>query len=295
MIQKMLNKSLVYPKLNKSGLGNILIIWARAEVFAKINSLELIAPKWNHNRFGSLLRGYSFSRFYQSQFIRNKDYISQLILPFRLLDNQVIKNPELKQYNSQQKTLYIFDKVPYWREYFKELKYFQPYLKERFLSIINPRILNHLDNINYPEVGVHIRRGDLPLKGQISIEWYIRIIELIRELAGYNVSVTIFSDGTDKELKKVLALPNVVRSNSLNWPVYEMLMLSGSKIIVSSASSTFSSWSGFLGQRTIIHYPPKFRTTTLTEENNKIKFEGGFDPENMEIPQKIISDIKKIF
>ena len=65
----MLNKkTLVYPQLPKAGLGNRLLVWARAILFAQMNDIPVIEPNWSNFSLGPYLRGESDKRYYRQFF-----------------------------------------------------------------------------------------------------------------------------------------------------------------------------------------------------------------------------------
>src|SRR5262249_41728741 len=79
-------------------------------------------------------------------------------------------------------------------------------------------------------------------------------ISWLREAAGRNVPITIFSDGNDEELRFALELPNIVRARAPN-DVIELLLMSRARVIVASAGSSFSDWAGYLSEGGFIRHP----------------------------------------
>ena len=111
----------------------------------------------------------------------------------------------------------------------------------------------------------HIRRGDFrPLASnedfarvggvQTPNDYFLSVIAGIRRVAGHDVPVTVFSDGSDTELAFILSLPNVTRSQTEN-DVVDLLLMSRAQVIVPSAGSTFSEWAGFLSDAIIVRHP----------------------------------------
>ena len=68
-----------------------------------------------------------------------------------------------------------------------------------------------------------------------------------------------------------------------------MLLLSKSKIIVTSAASTFSYWSGFLSEAPIIMHPDHIHKPIRANQPSAL-FEGPFDANN----EILINQIKNI-
>src|SRR4028119_962252 len=88
---------LVYPKLPKAGLGNMLLVWAQSAVFANINSLPIIAPTWGQLKLGPFLRGERDKRYY-GNFFCDKDCVSKFqYIAAKLKDNHVYYNPAISK------------------------------------------------------------------------------------------------------------------------------------------------------------------------------------------------------
>jgi len=109
---------LVYPQLPRAGLGNMLLVWARAVLFADINSIPVIAPNWGQIRIGTYLRGERDKRYYGNLFC-NKTYLSKINYLFGIATKKkVYHNPaiskldlsnlELKEIGNY---LFIFDNI----------------------------------------------------------------------------------------------------------------------------------------------------------------------------------------
>lgn len=303
---------LVYPQLPKTGLGNMLLVWARAVLFAELNSFPVVTPNWGQIRVGPYLRGERDKRYYGNLF-SNKNYISKIQLFLRNLQkhyiyyNLAISQIDLSQLESEGKGeyLFIFNKLPHWSEYFVDLKEYQPIIKQKLLEIIRPSVFNNICNYPAPEIGVHIRMGDFrvlkagddftKLGGvRTPMSWYARVIFEVRKIAKYDVPVTIFSDGHDHELSEILKLPKVFRS-PFSSALSDMFTLSKSKLLITSSGSTFSSWASYLGQCPTIWHPAHFHSGLLTSQSSKTVFEGGFDPETMATPNLLIQNINSAF
>lgn len=100
------------------------------------------------------------------------------------------------------------------------------------------------------------------------------------------VIFNIFSDGTDEELKKLLAIKNVRRvfyGNSIS----DIFALGQSKLMISSGSS-FSLWARFLGQTDCITYTKQLKTKVLIDPNSGFEIEVG---KNEKIPTIVVKQI----
>lgn len=303
---------LVYPQLPRAGLGNMLLVWARAVLFADINSIPVVAPSWGQIRIGTYLRGERDKRYYGNLFC-NKTYRSKINYLFGVLNKKsVFHNPAISKFNlsNLESTgigcyLFIFDSVPHWSDYFIDLKEHQPFIKQRLLSSIRSSVLKTIDNRPVPQIGIHIRMGDFKVlkpgddftklgNVRTPMTWYVRVIDAIRKIAGYDVPVTLFSDGHDRELCELLNLPQVSRSPS-DSALSDMLTLSRSKLLITSSGSTFSGWASYLGQCPTIWHPAHFHAGVFSHDISQTVFEGGFDPESMTVPNLLIHNIRAAF
>ncbi len=305
--------SLVYPQLPKAGLGNMLLIWAKAVLFAHINQLPIVAPTWGKISIGPYLRGEKDKRYYGNLFC-NQDYISQinyLIASCRkkhLYHNPPIDKIDLSDFEPNELSflsVFIFSNLPHWSDYFGDIKEYQPIVKQKLLSIIRQSVFEAIFERPEPEIGIHIRMGDFKtLKpndnfstlGSVRtpLSWFMKVIEATREIAGYNVPVTVFSDGHDHELEDLLKLPNISRATAAS-ALSDMLTLSRSKLLITSSGSTFSSWASYLGQCPTIWHPAHFHVGVFPEDISQSLFEGGFNPELMPAPDLLLRNIKSRF
>jgi hypothetical protein len=307
--------SLVEPRLPRAGLGNMLLVWARAVLFAEINSLPTLAPTWNHFHIGPWLRGERFKRHYGGLFLshsylpRSKGFMYRLTPglshyynpPMATVDELRMKS------NVSKRCLFIFDKLPTSDDYFVDLKENQLFIKNRLLEIIKPSILERIYEQSSPEIGLHIRLGDFQqvtsqedfLQNRFAstpLNWFVQSLNAIRRIAGYDVPATIFTDGYEHQVAELLKLPNV----SLSVPesaLTDMLTLARSKLILASSHSTFSGWASYLGQCPTVWHPGKvdhYQPVFSREVSKKI-YEGGLQPESELMPNLLVQNIQDLF
>lgn len=84
--------------------------------------------------------------------------------------------------------------------------------------------------------------------------YFVEIIEGLRRRAGRELPVSIFSDGRPDELPLLASLPGITFVEG-NPDIVDLLLLSRSDIVVTSAASTFSYWAGFLSDSPLILHP----------------------------------------
>lgn len=303
---------LVYPKLPRAGLGNMLFVWAKAVLFAELNSLPIVAPSWHQLRIGLYLRNERDKRTYE-HFFSNKNYVSRFnyLLTF-LSDRELYYNYPIEKLalSNSEKSLrksliYIFDQLPNWKDDFADIKENQKFIKDELIAMIRPSILKAILKRDVPQIAIHVRQGDFKIlkphekltsdlaHARTPKSWFISVLSVIREIAGYNIPATVLSDGYDDELSELLSLPEVYRA-PFSSALSDLITLSRSKLLIASSRSTFSAWASYLGQCPTIWHPAHFSSGVFSREVSKTVFEGGFDPEYMLSPDLLINNIQSL-
>lgn len=252
----------VFAIIPRAGLGNRLLVWAKALVFSYLNNTPLYIIGLNKLHIGPLLRNEKSKRFYLSNFrlrVPIKDYLVYIVFN---KNKALIEPPISKLQKSNRKTLVIFNGVPHYSDYFAGLKPYRNFIKEELFKIASRKTLDKYFNSEIPYIGIHIRMGDFRKVDKVEdvnkiglartpLYYFIDCINKIRSKYKKNIPVTIFSDGYEDELKEILTLDNVKLFNTEN-DLADLLVLSKSKIIIVSEGSTFSYWAGFLSEASII-------------------------------------------
>lgn len=293
----------VICKLPKAGLGNQLFPLMKARVFAHLNDLPLIVTNYHQVKIGPWLRNDRSKRRYSGFFNFQKSIFGELLDKWKIskLDPGLQKiEPDVQKIESDEPgSSYLFWDMPHYTNYFKGLNENRDLVKQLLLEMISPSIKQKLNNLQSPAIGVHIRRGDFrePEKGEelgkrgilrTPETYFVDMIQSIRKVHGSDLRVNVFSDASKGELKEIFALPNISMIEENN-DLEDLLLLSQSKIIVGSASSTFSYWAGFLSEAPIIMHPTyvgiKIRPANVREQ----LFEGALDEKNKILVNKIKS------
>jgi hypothetical protein len=293
-------KHIVNTNLPHAGLGNMLLVWAKAVAFAELNSLVMVAPMWNSLHIGPWLRKERCKRYYGTFFSTNHYQNRWKFIVSNIFHNAAIhSNPPIAKLNlngtefsQSDRNIFLFDKMPPWNDYFQDLKDYQPIIKAKFYQDIHQNLLGQILQKPAPKIGIHIRRSDYqpPKDGDdfavnrivyTKLEWYINVLKSIRTEVGEDIPATIFSDGYPAELSDILEMSNVSLSTETS-ALSDMITMSRSKLLIGSSHSSFSAWSSYLGRcPTIWHcdrahlYQPIF-----PQELKEQVYEGGFDPLN---------------
>jgi hypothetical protein len=268
---------LTYPILERCGLGNMLLLWARCYIYSKKNNIPMISPTWTKIRIGPYIRREKDKRNYQFLF-SNKGYISGIKKLYYLLFYKKVyeydKALEKNKYNLFKRKIVCFRGLG---EGFKPIKGKNKEILKELKRITKNQYLPK--KISKKFIGIHIRRGDfsIPVNDevlydgkhnfQIKIGWYINILNKIREKLGYNMKAIVFSDGKKKELVEICKLSNVGVSIK-NSAITDLLMLSNASIMIASRSS-FSMWASFLGQVPCIWFPGQRPEVLLNDNGEK--------------------------
>jgi hypothetical protein len=322
---------LIVPKMPRAGLGNMLYIWAKAIVFADINGFSVVAPNWNQLRIGPYLRREKCKRFYGG-FFSTQDYVPQLFYYLeRLKTGQAIySNPDvfdpppqthlerLGDSSSKDRSLYIFDEVPLSITFLSELRDFQPLVKKQLISMTRDRVLEAISKAPSPEIAIHVRLSDFSISTELAsasdefmsysaalearhnvrtpVDWYVQTLLKVRQIVGFDVPATVFSDGYDHELTELLALPSITRAPHSSALV-DMLKMSKSKLLIAAAKSSFSAWASYLGQCPTVWHPIQPPTHYFPDAVQKLVFEGSLNPHQPidQFPTLLVKNIQERF
>lgn len=268
-----MSRSIVYVKFPKVGIGNLLLIWARAKVFAEINHFEVITSSWWGIRWGTILRKENKKRFYFGYFKE-----STLLQRYRVLFFQFFKakyyEPAFDSYSHFPTSIFIFNEVAVSPDLFKFLREHRNFIHEEIYKLINPSVLKSLDTYSIPSISIHIRRGDFKYGNPITpLSFFINSINLIRENYEEELPVTIFTDASAMEISEIFSIPNVCMAEK-KPDILDILLMSKSKVVVLSQSSTFSYWAAFLSDAIIIKPANDWQNNLRDEDSNGKYFEG---------------------
>jgi hypothetical protein len=299
--------SYCYAHLPRAGLGNMLFVWAHAAIFANLNGLPLVTSPWNQFKIGVYLRRERRKREYADYFSGLEEW-SSLKSTWMLRNYTPVVEPPITSFKfvqDAQKSLYVFEKIPHWADFFRDIKPHRQFITNELERMLAPHHAEVLKCARIPVIGVHVRCGDFRPLGsgedfakvggvRTPLTYFENIIVGIRHLRGLPLPVTIFSDGTDEELSVLLKLPNVSRAEN-NADIVDLLLLSKSQIIVTSAGSTFSYWSGFLSHAPVIIHPDHIHSPLRPQEVNEQYFEGGVLGDPQTWPLLLQQNINKMF
>lgn len=281
----------VFCKTPKAGLGNQLFPIIKAFILGYINKLPVKVFGYNQLKIGPYLRNEKTKRNYNGYFSFQKGLVNDVLIHtdyFFCKKSETLIEPSLKEFdNSIDQKSFFISQIPHWSDYFKELKPYRETVIKIFYSLLNPKISELVKQLRSPYIGVHIRMGDYrKLKinedfkkvGLVRTpeEYFVEVINQIRKVHGSEMPVSIFSDGYESEFDELQMLGNVqfVKNKA---DILDLITLSKSKIIVTSAGSTFSYWAGFLADCPLIIHPDHIHSSIRPLSMTHEVYEGPFD------------------
>ncbi len=202
---------------------------------------------------GAFIRREKRKRLYRRYFTETS-FLRKLQLSYNYHFGRIHKEPPVQTLPKgiYENDLFVFNKVITDNDLFGALRNHKELILDELNKIITPRINNLLQKYQPPVIGIHIRRGDFKIANPITAnEFFIKGINLIRSVAGSDLPVTVFTDAEKNEIEGILALPETTFA-AKNPDIVDILLLSKSKIMILSQSSTFSYWAAFLSEAIVI-------------------------------------------
>lgn len=239
-----------YPVIPSAGMGNKLLPWARAEVFARKTGAKILSPHWmGLPRLGPWLFGEKDKRLYYRCF-DNAEYVSGLRKFWILKTLPHIHEGEACDLGECSVVVEFTGHVT---TFFTDILTEDDFLRERLWTIVKPHIRKIVDNASVsPFAAVHVRRGDFGRAGFGTDDtWYVKAIKAMLQLpeSEGRSYIRIFSDAQPRELEFLYrAFPSERFVFDSDRPaIADILLMSRAKALVCSSHSTFSMWARFLG------------------------------------------------
>ena len=302
---KATNLPVVVVSMPRCGLGNKMLVWAKALVFARKHGLKLYTFGWEQLSFGHILRGESSARYYKGYFKKEGNLLERMALLSnvkRAAKNEKLIEPNVTDFPKENLGKYrfvIFNQVPGYEDYFGDFKQHRSLVKHELMAMLQPDIQAKLDSMPAPVIGIHARMGDFHVladgqdfatagQTRTPLSYFQKSIQTLRKISGEQWPVTVFSNGKPSELKPLLEMENVACAAPAS-AIIDLLTLAKSRVIVTSASSTFGYWSGFLSEAPIILHPDHMYGSIRSAADNAKYFEG---PITKPFPEILVANLR---
>lgn len=278
---KLSEKDLGFIRLGGAGLGNLLFTYARALVYARDHGCQMIWPTWPSVKLGPILRREMDKRFYNNLFDNHCHAVGGVKKLWLLSTKKRLPEAEAKKgfANKPDGRIIEFEGL---EGCFDEILYDSGYVFENLKQNLKPGNRDALAFDFRDSIGVHIRLGDFARVSEaeaqtgrhdsaLPVQWYADMISQVRQAAGREVRVWIFSDGTEEELKPVLSLPRIQRL-TFGTSIADIMALSQVPLLIASGSS-FSMWARYLGRMSCICHTGQMKQRILTERDDAFEWE----------------------
>jgi hypothetical protein len=214
--------------------------------------MELVTSSWWAFRWGALLRNENKKRLYFGYF-KESSVWQRFKVFFAKIFWTVCYEPEVELVNGgNKKQLFIFKKVIVDEDLFKHIRTHRTFIQHELHCLLNPSLLARLEQYPAPEIGIHIRRGDFKYGNPITpLSFFIDAIKMVWETTKSRLKVTVFTDAKRDEIEEIFSLPGVSMSD-IKPDILDILLMSRSKVLILSRSSTFSYWAAFLSNAIVI-------------------------------------------
>jgi hypothetical protein len=291
-----------HARLPNAGLGNKLFIWAKAYMFSQLNGIPLRVTGWLQLQRGSVLHGLDF-RLYWNYFKR-VDEAGRRTKRYAARHYRVIQEPAVERRDIDPGVIYEYFRVPHWSDYFGDFIEYRDQVRDALLEILTDARVRELGRHKPPVIAANIRMGDFKnlqpntdfaKVGNVRtpLGYFRGLIENIRRLHGTPLPVEIVTDGSARELGELLELPNVSMAPGRS-KIVDILMMSRSKILLTSAGSTFSYWAGFLGKCALIMHPDHIHKPIRPEPVNRNYYEGPLVGAPETWPAQFVRNLREI-
>jgi hypothetical protein len=238
----------VFFRLFGPGIGNSLLVWARALIYSQRYNLKMLQPTWNNFSIGPIIRKQKDLRTYSGIFNEDSSYINNFRKLRLLVLNKKVFEENIIDHNFKSDDVLIVKGL---KNFFNDLDGANNLIYENLLKITNKKNLQGL-NFNYENsITLHVRRSDFSgltaATESTDDQWFVRIVNLLRKKLNKGLKVYIFTDVKNDQIQNLLSLTNVHRLDH-KTSIADLLSMTKSKIFVGSKHSTFSHWVSYLGQ-----------------------------------------------
>jgi len=245
------------PLVGRHGLGHSLLAWGRCQIWCRDHGATPLAPRWLQPRIGPYLRRERDKRNYFLLF-RRGHAIGGVRKAMILATTPQVDEAAYRAETARDPLVVLFRSIADndVREDFAPLKGQGRWLRRELEAMTRPGYRPKRE-IAKGAIAIHVRLGDFTVADaeqvargrqnvRIGIDWYVEALARLRAGLGAATPAILFSDGADRELAPLLAVPGVSRAPRQS-AVTDMLSIAGADALIGSGSG-FSIWGSLLGE-----------------------------------------------
>lgn len=290
-------KIYAFPKVGRSGLGNCLFPWARAEIFARQHMVNVLAPRWDALRIGPYLRREAEKRRYGG-FFKAQHHVTGFARRSILTVAQHITESELAgagdlRWKSWRPLVVEFAGV---NDLFAPLMTHHDFIKQRLWEMTVAELKPETAAYGTGFIALHVRRGDITRQGFTEQQlrqdvlqytpssWFAAMVRRVREIPeAKHLSVVLFTDGYPDEVADLTGKSGVFLHKN-QTAITDLLTMSTASVLFASGYSTFSMWASYLGGMPTIYAKGKMQQPVQIGRIDACELELG---EGDEIPEDV--------
>jgi len=271
-----------WPRIGRAGLGNSLLPWARAELFAARTGARILEPDWTSVRLGPYLRREADKRNYGGYFYTDAHVRGLAKLFVRAVARRVDEN-ELNgnEYAGRRPLLVRFSGLG---SFFTPLLGHAAFIRDRLWQMTRENLRPRSARRDHRFVAMHVRRGDITRQGFTSRElaqvtqytplsWFVGMARAVRNcLSTRALPIVVYTDGFPDEVADLTKLPGVQLSPR-EEAIAALWAMSQASLLFGSGYSTFSMWSSYLGGMPTLYAPGKLAQRILGEREGGVELE----------------------
>jgi hypothetical protein len=286
-----------WPRVGRAGLGNSLLPWARAELFAAQSGARLLEPDWTSLRVGPYLRGEADKRSYGGYFHARNHVRGLAKWLVRTTARRVREDDTAGAVAPRSRAvLVVFSGL---RDFFAPLLPHSSLIRRRLwqMTLAELRPADAARGGDF--IAMHVRRGDLTRQGfspdeidavrqYTPLSWFVEMARAIRGRAGIeSLPIVVFTDGYADEVSELLKLPGV-ELNPRAPAITDLWAMSRACLLLGSGYSTFSMWASYLGGMPTLYAPGKLAQRVLAGRKDALELEV---PAQAGVPAQVVETI----
>ncbi len=127
-------KHYVLAELPRAGLGNRLLVWARACAFAQKNDFPLVVRGWDKFSIGPWIRRERVKRLYFGYFRNSNDHFWYRIREKLGSGTGILDEPSFESEKSALEGYKVirFKEIPHWSDFFEHIRDARTLIKENY-------------------------------------------------------------------------------------------------------------------------------------------------------------------